>query len=246
MGGRIHHQRRRDRLRHKVGATENTANQWYSWTGSAWNAGADPLRSTLPPPRHPRPRQLQPPLPRQPRPCRPTTPSCAPARQPRSPMPPATAGRYRPPTSSWRTDRRPHSPRTSPRLPTLISLCGRRTRAINGTAGPGQDGAPAMIPCRSQPRRQHPHRSQPPRPQLPRRSQPQLQSNPHSDANPDRVTQRHRRARRLDRRDHRCRRQPLDNIVHQRRPGQRTGGCVQRERRRDCLRWQYCVAGEHE
>ena len=88
----------------------------------------------------------QPPLRRQPRPRRPTTPSCAPARQPRSPTPPATAGRYRPPTSSWRTERQPHSPPTSPRLPTSVRRCGRRTPLINGTAGPGQLGAAAMIP----------------------------------------------------------------------------------------------------
>ena len=87
------------------------------------------------------------------------------------------------PTPSWRTDRRPHSAPTSPRLPTSARRCGRRTPPINGIAGPGRDGAPAMIPCRSQP---DPH------------------ANPHTDANPDRVAQRHRRARRLDGRDHRA------------------------------------------
>ena len=46
-------------------------------------------------------------------------------------------------------DRRPHPAPTSPRSPTSIRRCGRRTRVINGTAGPGQDGAPAMIPCRT-------------------------------------------------------------------------------------------------
>ena len=55
-------------------------------------------------------------------------------------------------------------------------------------------------------------------------------------ANADRVAQRHRRARRLNSRDHRCRRQPLDDIVHQRRPGERTGGRIHRQRRRDRLR----------
>ncbi len=101
--------------------------------------------------RQPRPpSRPQPPVrrrpPHQPRPRRPTTPSCAPAQRPRSPMPAATAGRYRPQTPSWRMEKPPHSAPTSLRSPTSVRRCGRRTRAINGTAGPGQDGTPAMIP----------------------------------------------------------------------------------------------------
>ena len=50
---------------------------------------------------------------------------------------------------------------------------------------------------------------------------PYTDANPHTDANPysnpnpnpDRVAQRHYRARRLNGRDHRRRRQPLDDIV---------------------------------
>ena len=104
---------------------ENTNNQWYSWTGSGWSAGNDPLPVATPTP-------TPPPHRRQPRPCRPTTPSCSPARRPRSPMPPPTAGRYRPAPRSWRTDRRPPSPPTSPRSPTSARRCGRRTPLING------------------------------------------------------------------------------------------------------------------
>ena len=54
---------------------------------------------------------------------------------------------YRPAMLFWRTDRRLHSAPTSPRLPTSTTQCGRGTRIINGAAGPGQDGAPAMIQC---------------------------------------------------------------------------------------------------
>ena len=36
--------------------TENTANQWYSWTGSGWNAGVIPCRSPRQPPHQRLPR----------------------------------------------------------------------------------------------------------------------------------------------------------------------------------------------
>ncbi len=145
-----------------------TTQDWFTYSpgSQSWTSSAAPvLTSTPTPPPPPTPTRLQHPHlrptqhRRQPRPRRPTTPSCAPVQQARSPMPPATTGRYRPPAPSWRTGRRPHTPPTSPRSATSVRQCGRRTRVINGIAGPGQGGAPAMIPCRPQPqprrRRQH-------------------------------------------------------------------------------------------
>ncbi len=150
-----------------------TTKEWYTYSPAShsWTSSAAPVLTPTPTPTPPPPPTPTPhPTPRpqfQRRPRHPTTQWCAPVRQARSPTPPATAGRYRPLTPSWRTAGRPHSPPTLPRLATSIRRCGRRTPVINGIAGPGQDGAPAMIPCRSQP----PHRRQ--------------RHYPHSHADPD-------------------------------------------------------------
>ena len=154
---------------------------------------------------------------------RPTIPWCAPVQRPRLSMPPATAGQYRPPKPSWRTERPPHTPPTSPRLPTSIRRCGRRTQAVNGTSGLGQRGAPALTLAGPNPNSH---------------ADPNPNSNTHADtySNPDCVAQRYRGARRFNGRDHRCLRQPLDNILRQSRPGERKGRRIHRQRRRDCLR----------
>ena len=216
-GGRIQRQRRRDCLRQQYGVAGEHGDQWYSWTGSGWSAGNDPVPAMT------------------------ASPNDTVVRAGSTAAITDAAGNLWTISSTNAVLENGKAAAFTANVAEIAYVSNtvwqeNTSNQWYSWTGSGWSAGADPLPVHNPHTDADPHSD----------ANPHTNADPHSDANPDRVAQRHRRARWLDRRDHRCRRQPLDDIVHQRRPGEREGGRLHRQRRRNCLRQQYGVAGEHE